>query len=259
MNIDEEWELCFIKSFIIFEKIIIMKKVLKKYVAKYTLEFFVIVLGISVSFYINEAKKTKERAALSESIRKNILNEIYDIEKYLQEREVVLSDDIVILELILSIGNSTDSLIQVYNSKEENIAAAVFYFRGFKPPVSVYNSLVNDGSLMYIKSLKVKERLDKMHTRDDYNFNQFIASEKVALNKINHHIQTHYPTVYINSASGKKGYLSIQVIKKLVDNDRTLNAFLVEKLLAMNLKSEGMKNYKDSLEKVKGVLLKSEL
>jgi hypothetical protein len=33
----------------------------------------------------------------------------------------------------------------------------------------------------------------------------------------------------------------------------------VEKLMAMNLKSEGMKNYKDSLEKVKGVLLKSEL
>jgi hypothetical protein len=45
-----------------------MKKVLKKYVVKYTLEFVVIVLGISVSFYINEAKKTKERTVLSENI-----------------------------------------------------------------------------------------------------------------------------------------------------------------------------------------------
>ena len=108
--------------------------------------------------------------------------------------------------------------------------------------------------LLDLKNRYISERLDKMHTRDDYNFNQFIAGEKVALNKINHHIQTYYPTVYINSVSGEKDYLSIEVIKKLVDNDLTLNAFLVEKLMAMNLKSEGMKNYKNSLEKVKGAL-----
>jgi hypothetical protein len=112
---------------------------------------------------------------------------------------------------------------------------------------------------MRVRSLKVKERLDKMHDIDAYNFNQFIEGEKVVLNKINNHIQTCYPTIYINSFSGKKGYLSIEVIKKLVDNDLTLNAFLIEKLVAMNLKSEGIKNYKDSLEKIKGVFLKSEL
>jgi hypothetical protein len=41
---------------------------------------------------------------------------------------------------------------------------------------------------MYVKSLKVKERLDKMHNIDAYNFNQFIEGEKVVLNKINNHI-----------------------------------------------------------------------
>ena len=227
---------------------------MKKYFVRHFLEFVVIVLGISVSFYINEAKKTKELNVLSENIQENILNEIYDIEKYLQERELVLSDDIVILKLILNVGISTDSLIQLYNSKDNNIAAAIFYFRGFKPPVSVYNSLVNDGSLMFVKSLKVKERLDKIHNIDDYNFNQFIEGEKVALNKINNHIQTYYPTIYIN-CFGIKG-IQLEDIKKLVDNDLKLKAFLVEKLVSMNLKSEGIKNYKDSLEKVKGFLLK---
>ena len=227
---------------------------MKKYFVRHFLEFVVIVLGISVSFYINEAKKTKELNVLSENIQENILNEIYDIEKYLQERESVLSDDIVILKLILNVGISTDSLIQLYNSKDNNIAAAIFYFRGFKPPVSVYNSLVNDGSLMFVKSLKVKERLDKIHNIDDYNFNQFIEGEKVALNKINNHIQTYYPTIYIN-CFGIKG-IQLEDIKKLVDNDLKLKAFLVEKLVSMNLKSEGIKNYKDSLEKVKGFLLK---
>jgi hypothetical protein len=95
---------------------------------------------------------------------------------------LVHSDDMVVLKLILSIGISTDSLIQLYNSKENNIAASVFYFRGFKPPVSVYNSLVNEGRLMHVRSLKVKERLDKLHDIDAYNFNQFIEGEKVALN-----------------------------------------------------------------------------
>ena len=75
---------------------------MKKYFVRHFLEFVVIVLGISVSFYINEAKKTKELNVLSENIQENILNEIYDIEKYLQERELVLSDDIVILKLILN-------------------------------------------------------------------------------------------------------------------------------------------------------------
>jgi hypothetical protein len=228
---------------------------MKKYFVRHFLEFVVIVLGISVSFYINEAKKTKELNVLSENIQENILNEIYDIEKYLQERELVLSEDLELLRSILNIGISADSLIQRYNSKEINIAASVFYFRGFKPPVSVYNSLVNDGSLRYVKSLKVKERLDKMHNIDDYNFNQFIEGEKVSLNKINNHIQTYYPTIYIN-CFGIKG-VKLKVIKKVVDNDLTLKAFLFEKLVAMNLKSEGIKNYKDSLEKVKGVLLKA--
>jgi hypothetical protein len=96
---------------------------------------------------------------------------------------------------------------------------------------------------MHVRSLKVKERFDKMHNIDAYNFNQFIEGEKGALNKINNHIQTYYPTIYINSFSGKKGCLSIEVIKKLVDNDLTLNAFLMEKLVEMNLKSDAKKNY----------------
>jgi hypothetical protein len=228
---------------------------MKKYLVKYFFEFVVIVLGISVSFYINEAKKTKEFTQLSKNIQQNLLNEIYNIEKYIQERELVLREDIETLSSIWNVNIGTDSLIQLNNSKKLNIGAAIFYFRGFKPPASVYNSLVNDGSLRYVKSLKVKEGLDKMHNIDDYNFNQFIEGEEVVKNKIVTYLQIHYPNIIINGFNNKNNK-TLKNLKKAVDKDLTLRAFLAEKRSAMRLKMAAIKNYKDSLEKVKEILLK---
>ncbi len=93
MNIVEEWELCFIKSFIIFEKTIIMKKGLKKYIIKYALEFFVIVLGISFSFWINESKIERENIEKEQQVLSSLIQNISEIKVSLNKRKVVLDEE----------------------------------------------------------------------------------------------------------------------------------------------------------------------
>ena len=59
----------------------------KKLLTKYSLEFLVIVLGVSVSFYFSELSKANDLKDSSINIQQNLLNEVIEIEKYVIERE----------------------------------------------------------------------------------------------------------------------------------------------------------------------------
>jgi hypothetical protein len=230
---------------------------MKKYIVKYTLEFLVIVLGISVSFYINEVRKSRELVDLSKNIQKNLLNEVYDIEKYIQEREAVFSLDKKAISSIINLEISPDSLIQLHHLRKFNLISTIFNYRGFKPPASVYNSIINDGSLRYLESLSVKEELDKMHNVLFYFITENIEDEKIAKNKIVEYVQIHYPDIYLNLFTKK--IENLKKFKKIIRKDPTLRAFVFEKGMTMGLKNGGIKKYKNSLEKIKNVLLKKEL
>ena len=65
----------------------------KKYIIRYSLEFLVIVLGVSVSFYFSELSKSRDLEILSISIQQNLLNEVKEIEEYIQEREIAFFSD----------------------------------------------------------------------------------------------------------------------------------------------------------------------
>ena len=60
-----------------------MNKRLKKYFIKYTLEFFVIVLGISFSFFVQNVRQEKEIDSKRELITMNLLEELEKILKYI--------------------------------------------------------------------------------------------------------------------------------------------------------------------------------
>ncbi len=59
-----------------------MNKKLKKYFIKYTLEFFVIVLGISFSFFVQNVIQEKEIDSKRELIMMNLLEELKSNEAY---------------------------------------------------------------------------------------------------------------------------------------------------------------------------------
>ena len=53
-----------------------IRKQVKKYAIKYTLEFFVIVLGISISFLINEWNSNKNNMTSHKNDLKGLLNDL---------------------------------------------------------------------------------------------------------------------------------------------------------------------------------------
>ena len=62
-------------------------KIRKKHFVKYSLEFLVIVLGVSVSFYFSELSKAADLKDSSINVQQSLLNEITEIEEYVKERE----------------------------------------------------------------------------------------------------------------------------------------------------------------------------
>ena len=156
---------------------------MKKYLLKYSLEFLVIVMGISVSFYLDNIRKDLENNALSTIIYQNLLNEINEIEKYAESREFVFTEDLESLNALQNPSISGDSLIELVKVKKFNLPSFLNY-RGFTPPNSVYNSIVGDGSLTYIKSTDLKRELNEMHNVHYYFINENIKDEKDARKKL---------------------------------------------------------------------------
>ena len=228
---------------------------MKKYLLKYSLEFLVIVMGISVSFYLDKIRKDLDNDALSTIIYQNLLNEINEIEKYAEEREFSFIKDLESLNALQNPSISGDSLIKLEKVKKFQLASFLNY-RGFSPPNSVYNSIVGDGNLTYIQSIDLKKELNKMHNTHFNSIDLNVDNELEARKKIIEHIQINYPKIYLNGQFiHQRENEFYYKLKTFVDGDLTLKAYIYEKQVAMRLKNGGLKWYKESLSKIKNLLM----
>ena len=228
---------------------------MKKYLLKYALEFLVIVMGISVSFYLDKIRKDGDKDTLSIIIYQNLLNEINEIEKYAESREFLFTKDLESLIALINPKISGDSLITLRKVKKFQLVSFLNY-RGFSPPNSVYNSIVGDGSLTYIKSIDLKKELNEMHNVHYYFINENIKDETDARKKIIEYFQINYPKIYLNGQFNHQRENEFYYkLKTFVDGDLTLKAYIYEKQVAMRLKNGGLKWYKESLSKIKNLLM----
>jgi len=79
----------------------------------------------------------------------------------------VFSENLQILGLYLKDSLTVD-LLKNINQNSYSPANAFFTAIGFNPPVSIYNSMLNDGSLNIINSSDIKSRIDKLYV-ETYN------------------------------------------------------------------------------------------
>jgi len=224
-------------------------KMRNKLLIKYSLEFLVIVLGVSVSFYFSVLSKERELNLTSINIQQNLLNELIETEKYIKEREVAFFSD---TETIIAIQNKDINLDSLMFLKR--VTVTLFNYRGFSPPNAVYNSLVSDGTLALIQSSELKEELSKMHNQHYYYINSNIDDENLAKNKIVDHFQYHYPKFFLEGQFSERSDNYLVDLKKIIDQDLTLQAFIHEKKVAMLLKNGGLKSYMESLNTIKELL-----
>lgn len=134
----------------------------KEILVKYSLEFFVIVLGISVSFWLNQ--RATERANEKERIKvlESLHAELTEIDRYCGERRDNYQDDIDILDLLLEEELNLEEMGALTTSKGR-VEFILTHYRVFEPPMNQYNSKVHSGGLKFIKSDQVNEKLGRLH------------------------------------------------------------------------------------------------
>ena len=138
---------------------------IKKYLIKYSIEFVVIILGITVSFWLNELSIDNQNEKERIKVLTSLQMENNEIKYYCDGRKRTWEMDISLLNEFLYPSNgifSVDSILKMTTSKSR-IERFMIIYRVFDPPMNRYYSIINSGDLKYVKSDKVKELLSRLH------------------------------------------------------------------------------------------------
>ena len=132
----------------------------KRYFLRYLLDLIVIVVGITVSFWLNQLSITNRETKERMKVLNNIEMEIVDINKYCDDKLTTWKQDIKIYDLLLSESLDLAELEKLTTSKNR-IEFNLIYYRDFEPPMNRYNSMIHSGDIKFLQSEKLKELLTK--------------------------------------------------------------------------------------------------
>ena len=137
----------------------------KDWIIKYSLEFVIIVLGITASFWLNEVSISNQNNKERIKVLNSLLDETKAITKYCSERKSNWENDISILNTFISKTNQDFDYKTIYDltKSKSRVQFNLIYYRVFEPPTDRYHSIINSGTLKYVNSEKVKEMLSRVH------------------------------------------------------------------------------------------------
>ena len=204
-----------------------MNKKVKKYILKYSFEFLVIVMGISVSFWLNELSIEKNENRERLKVLNNIKTEIKDIQKYTADRMKYWQDDIDLYSIFLSSEFEINSIKEITSSKSR-IEYNLIYYRNFEPPMNRYVSMINTGSFKFIKSERLKESLTRLHTINYSNINTSVQYEKLLKEHLIEIITKNHPNLLFASNDSQ---FSIEDYSKLLKTEIEKDPILKSNLI----------------------------
>lgn len=226
----------------------------KKLVFSYVREISVIVFGIAIALLGEDLMQQNEREKISTELKINLLEEVNDIEKYIINRKNVFIKDKLILTTLMNKKMDLDSLMNIKSDKSI-YDMSIFGYRGFNPPKSFYNSLVNDGKIRYLESISLNKELDLMHNVNSYYVLENIKLEIVAAQKLKDYFETNQPKIVLNSfdnnVSANKYVCDLYI---LIQGNDMIKAILSGKISQMEDKIVFLKRYEESLNKIKAHL-----
>ena len=226
----------------------------KKLVFSYVREISVIVFGIAIALLGEDLMQQNEREKISTELKINLLEEVNDIEKYIINRKNVFIKDKLILTTLMNKKMDLDSLMNIKSDKSI-YDMSIFGYRGFNPPKSFYNSLVNDGKIRYLESISLNKELDLMHNVNSYYVLENIKLEIVAAQKLKDYFETNQPKIVLNSfdnnVSANKYVCDLYL---LIQGNDMIKAILSGKISQMEDKIVFLKRYEESLNKIKAHL-----
>tara|TARA_B100001540_G_scaffold88215_1_gene79719 strand:+ start:290 stop:1003 length:714 start_codon:yes stop_codon:yes gene_type:complete len=202
----------------------------KNYAIKYSIEFVVIILGITVSFWFNalsiENQDEKERIKVLSSLQL----EINEIKFYCDEKKQTWGNDIRLLNEFLTPTQgelNIDNILKITTSKNR-IETFMVLYRVFNPPLNRYQSIINSGDLKYVKSEKVKEILSRLHNTSLSHIETAVEHEKQLKQSFLPFITVNHPEVILardNNQISVDQYS--EILSKAINSDDRLKAKFV--------------------------------
>lgn len=222
---------------------------MKKLIIKYAIEFFVIVFGISVSFFVENYRESIDQNKKRETTIKSIINELEFNDDYYKARVETTTRNMNFVRLFLE-----DSLsIEIMKSYPRNLSPANPFWSavGFAPNQSIFNSLVNDGSLNLIKSSSLKAEIDNLYTINYNGVITYIEQEQKIADEAEKMFMKKYPDLYLRNIWNNYGDLALlSDFVSAINKDSEFKALMLFKLSLMQAKVRQLNQYistKDTL------------
>ena len=222
---------------------------MKKIVLKYVIEFSVIVLGISVSFWFDKYQTSLDNIDREKEVLSELSTELEVIENTVKNRESVFKFDTENLVRVIN-----DSITSTTFSYAELLIASTDY-RGFSPSEEIYTSLKYDGGLKFIRNSKIKVAIESFYNGTKYGVVANMEDEIIVQREILKYIQFNHPQLLIEISDMEISELEkIKFFTRIVQKDRTLKSLLISKLRFMKNKLTFLKGYKNSLAELKNLI-----
>ena len=200
---------------------------MKNILAKGVIEFLAVLLGITVSFWLNELSIDNQNEKERIKILYSLQMEINEIKYYCDERKRTWKKDISLLNEFLYPSNgifSVDSILKMTTSKSR-IERFMIIYRVFDPPMNRYYSIINSGDLKYVKSDKVKEILSRLHNTSFSYVETAVEHEKQLKQSFLPFLTINHPNVILARDNNK---ISIdrysEILNDAINSDDKLKA-----------------------------------
>jgi len=221
---------------------------IKKYFIKYSLEFFVIVMGVTFSFFLQNIRNDIEIDTKRELIIDNLLSELESDQAYIEKTKQDFKREMEYVNKLLS-DSLTTKEIKNY-PKNFSSLNPFFSVKKFRPSRSIYNSIVNDGSFNIIEPTSLKALIDNVYELNYNTIINIIDSEQKIADKADEFFVNNYTETYVKNFWFNNDEKLISSVYKIMQKDSKFKALMVQKISFMEVKVTHLNNYsikRDSL------------
>ena len=221
---------------------------IKKYFIKYSLEFFVIVMGVTFSFFLQNIRNDIEIDTKRELIIDNLLSELESDQAYIEKTKQDFKREMEYVNKLLS-DSLTTKEIKNY-PKNFSSLNPFFSVKKFRPSRSIYNSIVNDGSFNIIEPTRLKALIDNVYELNYNTIINIIDSEQKIADKADEFFVNNYTETYVKNFWFNNDENLISSVYKIMQKDSKFKALMVQKISFMEVKVAHLNDYsikRDSL------------
>ena len=203
---------------------------IRNYLIKYSIEFVVIILGITVSFWLNEFSIKNQNEKERIKVLVGLQAEIKEIRSYCIQRKSTWKIDMSLMDIFLKVKNNNTKKTDIskITSSKNRIETIMVLYRVFDPPLNRYYSTINSGDLRFVKSDKVKENLSRLHNTSFSYVKTAVDHGKQLKQSFIPFLTTNHPEVILaknNKDFSLNNY--IDVLSKSIDSDTKLSSKLI--------------------------------